>query len=164
MHSHNLNNEFGCADDLAALEWARTDIFDESDREPLSREQILGSATSSEPLRLTTIVAQRLLELDRAVLPLWRTLADDETAPPIQPSGELGAAIVWRKGFGVMHRSLAPDEEACLRAISEEALPLNELAELLIAKQPDCDSIDQAAERLAAILGRWASDELLTGT
>jgi hypothetical protein len=160
LETHALLGEFPVVADLARLEWARVDVFDESDAAPLSREEVIARAGAGpEEFRLALAPCVRLLRVAARVLPLWRE--PDSAGEVVAGATGVGAALVWRRGFAVHHRSVAPDEERCLRELGSSGAGLAQLGCLLLDQQPPDASPQQAAERLAALLGRWAEDEIL---
>jgi hypothetical protein len=167
LASHPLEREFPALADLARLEWARVDVFDEADAAPLSREQVLERAASDpEGFAPALIPAARLLRLDAPVLPLWKRLDAGEVVgeEAALASGDQRCAVrVWRKGFAIFHRSMQPDEERCLEALASGGATLAQLAELLAAAQPPGAKETELAQRFAALLDLWAQDEILTG-
>jgi hypothetical protein len=164
LASHALEREFPALADLARLEWARVDVFDEADATPLSREEVLErGASEPERLGLALIPAARLLCLDASVLPLWKRLdAGERVAEDAAPRGERCAVRVWRKGFAVFHRSMPSDEERCIEALASRGVSLAEIGELLAGAQPSDAAETQLAERFAALLDLWTQDEILT--
>jgi hypothetical protein len=161
-----LDREFPALSDLARLEWARVDVFDETDAVTLSREEVLERG-ASEPERFAPVLipAVRLLRLDAGVLPLWKRLDAGEAAGEEAASagGDQRCAVrVWRKGFAIFHRSMQPDEERCLEALASGGATLAQLAELLAAAQPPDATETELAQRFAALLDRWTQDEILT--
>ena len=161
LESQPLPERFAFAPDLARLEWARFDVFDDADAEPLTREALLGrGAASPEDFLLALVPALRLLQLEPGVLALWRALADGKpTAERASVrSGVRQAVCVWRRGFAIFHRSLAADEERCLRAFNGEPLSLARLGELVLAGQSDDGEPDPAGARFAELLERWMAD------
>jgi hypothetical protein len=168
LASHALEREFPALADLARLEWARVDVFDDADAAPLSREEVLERGTS-EPERfvLVLVPAARLLGLASSVLPLWKRLdagedAGEKTVSVAGPRGESCAVRVWRKGFAIFHRSMQPDEERCLEALASGGATLPRLGEILAGAQPPGATETELAERFAALLDLWAQDEILT--
>lgn len=168
LDSHALERDFPALTDLARLEWARADVFDDADAAPLSREEVLElGAAEPEESGLTLIPAARLLRLDASVLPLWKRLdagedAAEEAASAADPRGATNAVRVWRKGFAIFHRSMQPDEERCLEALASGGASLAELGEILAAAEPPDAPETQLAQRFAALLDLWARDEILT--
>jgi len=163
LDGHPLEREIPVLADLARLEWARVDVFDDADAAPLSREELLElGASAPEEARLGLIPAARLLRLDASVLPLWKRLdagEAEEAAPAAGPRGETSAVRVWRKGFAIFHRSMQPDEERCLAALASGGASLAELGELLAGTDA---SEAQLAQRFAALLDLWSQDQILT--
>lgn len=160
-----LASDFAEVADLARLEWARVDVFDESDAETLSRDSLLERAGADPGFRLALGPATRRLRLRGAALARWRepdvTVANAAT----DDDGEV-EALVWRRDFGVYHRSLPDDEAACLDALAETPLGLPELGERLVAALPEdagseAASPEVAGVRLAALLETWTRDALL---
>jgi hypothetical protein len=137
--------------ELARLEWARADVFDERDEPLLDLEAVRAwppEALGSLPLRVAP--ASRLLELDAGALALW----DD-------PEGELAACgrtavLVWRKEVTVYHRSVEPAERDAL-ARAADGTTFGALCEALAAALP----AEEAIQRAFAWLSTWLADGLL---
>jgi hypothetical protein len=166
LESHAFERELPALADLARLEWARADVFDDADAVPLSREQVLElGASDPEKSALALIPAARLLRLDASVLPLWKRVdagEGEEVSSPAGPRGETSAVRVWRKGFAIFHRSMQPDEERCLEALASGGASLADLGELLSGAEPPDVAEPQLAQRFAALLDLWSQDEILT--
>jgi hypothetical protein len=163
LESQPLPARFACAPDLARLEWARLDVFDDADATPLAREALLRpGAAAPEDCMLALVPALRLLQLERGVLALWRALADgNHTAERASgPASPRQAVCVWRRGFTIFHRSLAADEERCLRAFTGKPLSLARLGELVLEGQADDVEPGAPAARFAELLERWMADGL----
>ena len=186
LDGHPLAAELPFVADLARLEWARLDVFDEADAEPLTRDAIAALAPDQlVTFGLGLIPALRILALAHDALAVWAEI--EHRAPSDAPSTATSAAVetqagpadlapvpvsggaarptrarVWRRGLAVLHRELAPEEERALGLVLEgTALP--ELAERLA----DTDVASPAAEepglarRLAACLDLWLADGIL---
>ncbi len=168
LRTHPLEREFPVLADLARLEWARVEVFDDADAAPLAREELLeagGAAPDSFGLALVSSI--RLLRVDASVLSLWKQLdggggAEEDGEGKRPARRETEGVRVWRKGFSIFHRSLSDDEERCLRALAAGGATLAQLGELLLEQQALDAPPERAAQRLAALLGMWADDELLT--
>ncbi|HET9480803.1 MAG TPA: DNA-binding domain-containing protein [Candidatus Polarisedimenticolia bacterium] len=182
LAGHPLAREYPFLADLAGLEWARADVFDETDARPLSRRSIAGLDPSRlETLRLGLIPACRLLSLEWSVAPVWLAIEQGEAVrdgtevnsaapaccahepePPaaIDPPGRAAARLrVWRRGFTVYHRSIPPDEAACLSALADGGgLTLPDLCEVLLAAG---EAGEQPPLRMAGLLGIWIEDEMI---
>ena len=165
VDSHDLARDDTLLADLARLEWARVDVFDETDAQPLSRDELLerGSA-EPETAQFALVPSARLLSLDPAALPLWKRLeegAAPEDADLVAPAREICTVLVWRQAFAVLHRSLPPDEAQCLSALVRGGTTAEGIGEVLAqASSPDAAEEDVAA-RLASLLEVWSRDELL---
>ncbi len=153
---HALAADFSRLGDLAALEWARVDVFGAADAEPLTRESLIARAGAAlEGLALRLVPAARLLRVEAAVPRLWKELDEGPTARGTD-SGATCAVRVWRQGHAVFHCSVEDDEAACLAALAGGGAALPALGELLAERAPE-----RAEERLAALLDGWLRDGLL---
>lgn len=99
--------------DLAALEWARSEVFFDAPAEPVAREALaaLGPDAFSDA-GLQLIPALRVLALDHDVATLWRGMEDGGGADA--PAAERTAVVVWRAGFEVFHARIELDEARAL--------------------------------------------------
>lgn len=164
LASHALAGEFADVADLARLEWARVDVFDETDAVALTRDELLEKGSAApETFGFGLVPATRLLRLVPSTVPLWKRLEDGGDEAPVDGTAqaERGAALVWRKGNAVCHRSLAADEALCLDALRAGPFTLARLAELVLRAQPPGTSAEDVPPRLAALLERWSADEIL---
>ena len=143
LRTHPLERSFPALADLARLEWARLDVFDDADAAPLTRQRLLlEGASAPETFALGLIPSARLLRIDACALAHWK----GDAAEP----GETTGVRVWRKGFGVHHRSTETDEEECLQRMASEGATLAQLGGML-----------GDAQRFASLLELWARDGLL---
>ena len=163
--SHALTREFPDIADLARLDWARLDVFDEADAQTLTRDDLLADAEA----RVTLVPALRLLRLAGAIPGLWKRLEAPGDPPPEAEAMPESAATraslgvcVWRRGFAIFHRSLPADEEACLMLLASGGATLAEVGECLLDLQSAERSEPYAAERLAVLLATWTHDGLLS--
>lgn len=148
---------------LAALEWARADVYDLAD-EPvmtLDAPRAFPPERFGElPLRL--IAAHRFVEVDAATEALWDGLAPNAADPTGVPPTSLEAApaatlLVWRHGIAVYHRAVDPEERAALALVSTGSR-FGVICDALSAVHGD----DAAAARAFTWLSTWISDGLLT--
>lgn len=132
--------------DLAALEWARAEVFLEADGAPATRaalKQIELAAFAGTRLRFVS--AFRLLSLEHDPLPAWRAL--EAGAPVPDPTRRPTRIAVWRPAFEVFHTDLPTDEvEAVRRALAGS--PISEVCEAF-ATRPS------PAEAAHAAIGGW---------
>jgi len=109
--------------DLAALEWARSEVFFEAPATPVGRDALaaLGPDAFLEA-RLDLILALRVLVLEHDAAAVWRRLEEDE--PAGAPVAESTALVVWRAGFDVLHARVDLDEARAIDAAQRgEPLP-----------------------------------------
>jgi hypothetical protein len=181
IDTHALSRQFPSLADLARLEWARIEAFDDVDAEPIGRERIAGLAQDRiATLRLGLVPACRLLSLAHPVAPLWLALTaagealpagghDSEAAvgssafeeiPPATvapPPREPAHLRVWRHGFKVYHRPVRPDEHACLMLLRDTGATLPEIGDRLLERAGP----DEATRRMAALFELWLSEGVL---
>jgi len=147
---------------LAALEWARADVYDLSDEPAMT----LDAASAFPPERfgelpLTLIAAHRFVEVDRGTEALWDGLAleaaDPPKALPVSLKGASGATLlVWRQEISVYHRAVDPEERRALALVSTGSR-FGVICDALCAAHGD----EVAAARAFAWLSTWISDGLL---
>lgn len=164
---HALARRQPAAPDLARLEWARVDVFDDADAPPLEREALLAQgAAAPGSFAFRRVPASRLLRLSPAALAAWRAAQPgaahtDSAEIPADPCQPPRPVLVWRRDFRVLHRSLPDDEAACLAALGAGPLTLSgvgdALARALHARTPP----DVASLRFARLLEAWTRDALL---
>ncbi|WP_242336669.1 MULTISPECIES: DNA-binding domain-containing protein [unclassified Anaeromyxobacter] len=101
--------------DLAALEWARAEVFFEAPATPVARDAlaVLGPDAFLDA-RLVLPPALRVLSLGHDAATLWRRLEDGEQ--PDAPIAIPTAVVVWREGFEVFHGRIELDEARALDA------------------------------------------------
>ena len=106
--------------DLAALEWARSEVFFEEEVEPV-RQDALAALPPEQFLeaRLRLAPALRLLTVEHDATVLWRALEHGHAVP--QPMPGIHAIAVWRSGFDVFHTALELDEAAALESAASGA-------------------------------------------
>ena len=149
LASHSIGDLFPAALDLAALEWARVEVFDEVDVEALD----VGDLLDCDEAVLRGIPALRVLPVDPRALHIWRDGSSSaaEGAEPVW-------VLVFRRDLEVHHRSIDADEADCLRQLAGPGVGLAELGERIAAGRSEAE----AAERLAELLGHWAANRILT--
>jgi hypothetical protein len=129
--------------DLARLEWAALDVFDDADAEPLEIEELRRTPPEAfGDLALRPVPAHRLV-----------ATAFDVTG---EPAAGPALLLVWRQGLHVRHRALEPLEAAALERVRAGCT----FAEV-------CDLVGQhvSEERTAQVafelLARWVADGVL---
>jgi len=144
--------------DLARLEWARVEVFDAPDAEPLRLADLKSVSPADWPaLRLRPIPACLVIESPWPVHELW-TAGDVDSIRP-RPDGPRPTAIrVWREGFSVSHTVMGERERRPF-ALLQRGEPF---ARLCTALEDDLDP-EAAAREVGGLLMRWLEDELLAG-
>jgi len=107
--------------DLAALEWARSEVFLEAPAPAVARDALgaLGSEGFLDA-RLELIPALRVLVLDHDASAVWRRLENGEAAGA--PTAGVTAVVVWRSGFEVFHARVELDEARAIETALAGAL------------------------------------------
>src|SRR2546427_6051753 len=97
--THPLLEAFPYLADLARLEWARADVFDAPDVQPLSRDVLARLPQDrAGDARFTLIPAFALLRFDHQVVSFWRKL--DESAGGHGGTAAAGGAAIHGGGSG----------------------------------------------------------------
>lgn len=143
--------------ELAAFEWAMTEVFDAADAAVLAVEDMAALAAEQWPgMRLIPHPSMRRLDLHWKIPQLWK--AAQEGAAPEPPLREPRAAawVLWRRELRNYFRSLAPKEAWAL----DEARSGVSFADLC---QGLCDWVGEADAPLqaAGLLKGWVQEGLI---
>jgi hypothetical protein len=142
--------------DLARLEWARLEVFDAPEAEPLRLAHLHALSADEWPaLRLQLIPAFQVRQSNWPVHELWAAAAE-ETPDPSCKRWEKTAVRVWRAGFSVYHARMDATEQAALagvRAGESFAMICGTLASLV--------PTEEAAPVMGSLLLRWIEDGIL---
>lgn len=160
LASHPLSGPHPYLPDLAALEWARSEVFQELDAPPLDRAalgRVPGEAWAG--LTLLPIPALRVVRARWNVAALWRRLEDGETVEPGSVDASDQAILVWRQDLVARHRSLGQDEAHALEAL----VTRRTFAEVCETIAGDGGDVEAAAAGAAGFLGTWLEEELVAG-
>ena len=138
--------------ELAALEWARAEVFVEGDAPcapnaaftQLPPEQFAQARCRISP-------AIRLLSLPYDPMPLWRALENGEELPEPMPVQQ--QVLVWRKGWAVYHAAVDLEEARALER-AREGRPLGEVCEAFSER-------DEPAAAAFAALQSWVGEGLV---
>jgi len=102
--------------DLARLEWARVEVFDAPDAEPLRVAQLQAIPAADWPgLTFKLIPAVRLLHCGWPVHEIWARAGDGGLCEPMRPAET--HLRVWRDGFTVYQASMDAIERLVLERI-----------------------------------------------
>lgn len=150
----SLNDELpGFAPDLARLEWARLEVFDDADATPLHGDDLRRVPPARWPdLEFQLIPAFRLLECRWPVHEIW-----SEPHPTRRQWERRSTTLrVWRQGFAVYQARVDATELLALECVKANE-PFAVLCERVASTVPE--------ERTGAIAGglvlRWAEDGIL---
>ena len=141
------------AADLAALEWARHDVFDAADAPlwTIAELQALAPAEfATLPLRLAP--GQRRVAVNHAVEEVWRALQKHQPAGGAPPRA--GSLLVWRQETIVYHRRLDVPEAALLDQLAA-GTSFGAICEQIAGQASDPAAV------AFKLLARWISDGLL---
>lgn len=191
LATHPLGKEFPFLADLARLEWARIEAFDEADSEAITRETITALSTERmQTLRLGLVPACRLLDLSWSVAPAWLAIeqGDDSAAgeeidsaavtgepafedrPPAKvtkPKKARTRVRAWRQDLMVYHVTIEADEHACLVEMRDRGATMPRLGEMVLARMEGARKgnpgalASAAARRMAGLVDLWLKEGLL---
>jgi hypothetical protein len=144
--------------DLAMLEWARLEVFDAPDAEPLRVEHLQSLTPEEWPgLTLRLIPALRVVQSEWPVHEIWQA-AEAEDAPTLyELHPDRTTLRVWRNGFSVYHTKIDALEYAVLTHVmagESFAAVCGALESLLPA--------EETATCIGSLLLRWIEDGVLT--
>ena len=141
--------------DLARLEWARIEMFDAPDAEPLRVAQMQAIPPADWPgLTFELTAAVRLLHSAWPVHEIWAAAGDRGLCEPMRPAET--HLRVWRDGFTVYQASMDPIERLAL----ERVLAGESLAAACETLERVMDAED-APHEAAKLLLRWTEDGIL---
>jgi hypothetical protein len=143
--------------ELAALEWARSEVFSERDAAAFGFAEVQARiAEAAGALPLALVPAHRVVATRSAVGALHDRLDEGAPAPTAAIDDAPGDHLVWRRGCAVMHRPLDPLERELVRELAA-GTTLGALCDWT------CERVGQepATQALLEHLCRWASDGIL---
>jgi hypothetical protein len=145
---------------LAALEWARADVFDVVDEPALTMDDVRAwPAEQFGELPLRLVAAHRLVTVPAGASALWDDLppggaAEAATADQAERTGEV--LLVWREGTMVFHRPVQPAEQAAL-TLAAAGTAFGVICDSLLSMLDEEAATHQAFTWMAA----WLADGLL---
>jgi len=141
--------------DLARLEWARLEMFDAPDAEPLRLNHLQAVPPDEWPsLRFRLIPALQLLQCGWPVDTIWAAAGTIRQDEPIQPTETV--LRIWRQDFLVYHSRMDAIEQAALAGVRAGA----SFAEVCARVESLLPSQD-AAHTVGSLLLRWIEDGIL---
>ena len=141
--------------DLARLEWARLEVFDAPDAEPLRVAELQAIPPAGWPaLTFTLTPAVWLLRSAWPVHEIWAAAEERGLYEPVRPVET--QLRIWRESFTVYHSSMDAAERLALeRVLAGE--PFAAVCEVLEATLSPEDAPGEAAQ----LLLRWIEDGIL---
>ena len=142
--------------DLARLEWARVEVFDAPDAEPLRLEHLQGIAPDEWPeLRFHLIPALQVVQSDWPVPEIWAAAEKKTPAPTCIQRGKT-TVRVWRDGFAVYHAKMDESEQVAL-----DGMQAGESFAVACATLESLLPAEEAAPIMGSLLLRWIEDGIL---
>jgi hypothetical protein len=160
LRSHALGAQRPWLADLAALEWARIDVFDRIDQAPLSLDELRASLErGAQHLAIGAISALALVRAGHAVDDVWRQLHTEGRVSSV-PAARECTMLVWRASDRyVYHRTLDASEDAAFPAVLG-GVRFGALADLL----GETHEVSEAARVLVRLAAKWVSERLLASS
>jgi hypothetical protein len=144
--------------DLARLEWARVEVFDAADAQPLRLSDLESLPASDWPtLRLRSIPACLVIDCVWPVHEIWAAAEDPSWSHASADRPEATTIRVWREGWSVSHAAMG-DLERRVFPLLERAEPFAQLC----AEADGGLEAESAAREVGGLLMRWLEDGLLT--
>ncbi len=156
---HALAGEHPWLGELAALEWARLDVFDRADEVPLDRARLQTLAPEDfAGLLLRPIRAHEVVPSLHTVDDVWSAVVTNEDPSPASPAPrpQPAAFLIWRRELTVYHRVVDAAEAAAIAWI-QPGLPFAALCERLGERH----SPEVAAQIGSTWLAQWLADGIL---
>jgi hypothetical protein len=139
--------------DLAALEWARAEVFVELDA-PSAPASIFSELAPEQfaAARFCLVPAVRVLSFEHDAMALWRAVEQGEPAPGPLPHPQ--HVLVWRKGWTVFHAPIDAEEAKALEW-ARQGRTLGEVCEAFAER-------DEPVVAAFAALQSWLAESLVS--
>lgn len=156
LADHALNERFPHLAELAALEWARIEVFDERDVMTLQATDLaLLPADKWAVVRFPLIPAFRCVTLHEEILDVWLALHDGKPLVRADHASAPRIVLVWRRDFVVYHRAAFSAAEAAAVARLQEGAPFASVCECFL---DGAETEDAVAARAFGALAQWIAD------
>ena len=165
LETHAQRAAFPYLADLARLEWARVEVFDAADADPLARRDLARlPADRAGEATFTLIPASAVIAVNHAVAGVWRDLDGRAGATPghepIAPAAPVarrpGRIRVWR-GRDLIHHASMGEEEAHGLEMLRRGENLGRICQQVAAGR----SLQKATTRVGRLLQTWIDDGLI---
>jgi hypothetical protein len=144
--------------DLARLEWARTEVFDAPDAEPVRLADLQLIPPGDWPaLELRPIPACRIVECAWPAHEIWAAAGADTVERPLAARCAATVIRVWREGWSVSHAAMGSREQHAFGLLAHG----QPFASLCAALEGDRGP-EAAAREVGGLLLRWIEDGVLT--
>lgn len=142
--------------DVATLEWARLNVFDAADAEPLRIEHLQTITQDAWPtLKLRVIPAFQIMQSAWPVHEIWKRVEENSSAPEdIVPAETM--LRVWRREFMVYHTKIDNVEQTALTSILAGE-PFASVCAALATQMSE----EEAAATMGSLILRWLEDGIL---
>ncbi len=151
--------------ELAWLEWTMLEVFTRENIEPLDTAEF-GAATTQfsdedwAGLRLQFLPGAKARVVGHDLRMLWNALDQDGFERPDLPVSEQRGIIVWREGERPTFLMVDAEEARAFEQL-RQGVPYGELCVALAGDGPSAESMQQAAMRAGAMLGRWLNEGIV---
>ncbi len=143
--------------ELAALEWARVEVFDAPDTEPLRAEHLQMIQPDDWPaLILHLVPAFQVVNSEWPLHVIWKAAEEDEAPHEEAVAREPSVLRVWRNGFSVYHTKMDATEQMVLTGVMA-GNPFDAICETLESQL----SAEESATAVGSLLLRWIEDGVL---
>ncbi|MGE0683076.1 MAG: DUF2063 domain-containing protein [Candidatus Binatia bacterium] len=144
--------------ELATLEWARVEVFDALDTEPLRVEHLQHLAPEGWPaLKFQVIPAFRVLHSEWPEHAIWHAAeAEDALSVLEHVQPEKTTLRIWRANFFVYHAKMDVVEQTALNCLLADQ-PFASVCAVL----EDVVSPEESASTVGGLLLRWIEDGIL---
>jgi hypothetical protein len=153
LAEHRADNGRPDLADLAALEWARAEVFVELDA-PLATASIFAELPPDQfaKARFCLVPAVRVLSFEHDAMALWRAVEQGDPVPEPVPHPQ--RVLVWRKGWTVFHAPIDAQEAQALECAGQ-GRTLGEVCEAFAER-------DEPAAAAFAALQSWLAECLVS--
>ncbi len=155
---HRFAKSLPYLENLAALEWARVEVFDRKDAAPIAPEALASLTPQEWPgSTFAPIPSFHLLRSAYPVHEIWMAIEKGREIPVIESAPT--ALAIWRQEFTVYHRPIEEQEAQGL-----ELLAWGEpFAAICEALAEGIDGVAQAGEKAMLTLLQWVRDGMIAG-
>ncbi|HZF26494.1 MAG TPA: DNA-binding domain-containing protein [Steroidobacteraceae bacterium] len=144
--------------DLAAWEWAMTEVFDAADAPNVRLTDLAGLAPEAwSDLELLAHPSLRRLDLTWNAPQTWKALQGDAAAPAPECVSPPQPWLLWRRDLQLLFRSLDPVEAKAI-----DAVRAGETFGSLCSGISDLRGEEEAPQRAASLLHGWIEAGLIS--